>query len=359
MNSDAKEFLFTLLNTPSPTGFEVQGQKVWMNYVRQFSDSVENDAYGSAWATLQGTGSSTRIMIEAHADEIGFMVHHVNDDGFVYLNRIGGIDRTMARGKRLIIMGDAGPVLGVVGNTAIHLRDKDFDKAPEIHELFVDLGARSSEEVAKRGIRVGHPAVYTDAAEELTPGRVVGRAIDNRIGSFILSQVLENLAKPDERPAATVQMVNAVHEEIGGAGAKMISYRLEPDVAIVLDVTHATDSPGIDKNKHGNVKLGRGPSLTHGTANHPLVVERLISLAKEFNLPIQHESSSRSTGTDTDSVYPSRSGVPSALISIPLRYMHSTIEMVDFTDVEHCITLLTHFVASVKSVDEFALRILS
>ena len=358
MNSDAKQFLFRLLNTPSPTGFEVEGQKVWMNYISQFADTVENDAYGNAWATREGRGSSARIMIEAHADEIGFMVHYISKDGFVYLKQVGGIDRTIARGKRLKVMGDNGSVLGVIGNTAIHLRDKDADKAPEVHELFVDVGARSREEVASRGIRVGHPAIYTDTAEELIPGRIVGRAIDNRIGGFVLSQVLTNLATLEERPAATVQVVNAVQEETGGAGAKMTSYRLEPNVAIVLDVTHATDSPGIDKNKHGAVKLGGGPSLTHGTANHPLIVKRLISLAKKLSIPIQHESSSRSTGTDTDSVYPSKSGIPSALLSIPLRYMHSTVEMVDFTDIERCIELLTHFTHSVETADEFVPKLM-
>lgn len=353
MKSKAKEFLFRLLNTPSPTGFEAEGQKVWMNYVRPFADSIENDAYGNAWATLTGSGSSARIMLEAHADEIGFMIQNVTDEGFLYVTRIGGTDRAIARGKRLTILGDKGRVPAVIGNVAIHLRDKENDKIPEVHELCLDIGANSKQEVERRGIRVGHPAIYADTAEELAPGRIVGRAIDNRIGSFILSQVLQALSADAHRPAATVLAVNAVQEEIGGAGMKMISYRLEPSIAIVLDVTHATDSPGIDRNKHGSIKLGQGPTVTHGTANHPEVVKRLITLANDLKIPIQHEASSRATGTDTDHVYSMKAGVPSALLSIPLRYMHSTVEMIDFNDVERCVLLLTHFVHSVAHKEEF------
>src|SRR5271165_6604256 len=334
MNSEAKQFLFKLLDTPSPTGFESEGQKVWMNYVGRFADSLDNDSYGNAWATLAGDELSGRIMLEAHADEIGFMIQNITDDGFVYVTRIG-----------------------VIGNIAIHLRDKESDKIPEVHELYLDIGAKSKSEVEDRGVRVGHPAVYTDTAEELVPGRIVGRAIDNRIGGFILSQVLMNLSIQDPRPSATIFAVNAVQEEIGGSGMKMISYRLEPSVAVVLEVTHATDSPGIDRNKHGSIILGAGPTVTHGTANHPLVVNRLISLAKKLDIPLQHEASSRATGTDTDHLYSMKGGIPSALLSVPLRYMHSTIEMVDFGDIEQCILLLTNFVLSVSRKDEFAAKL--
>jgi putative aminopeptidase FrvX len=323
-----------------------------MNYVRRFADSVENDAYGTAWATLNGRDPAIRVMLEAHADEIGFMIQNITDEGILFLNRIGGSDRALARGKRLKILGDQGPVLGVIGNTAIHLRDKEQDKLPEVHELFVDIGANSKAEVERRGIRVGHPAVYTDTPEEIVPGRIVGRAIDNRIGGFVLSQVLASLSEQQERPAATTFTVNSVHEEIGGFGARMIAYRLEPSVAIILDVTHATDSPGIDRNKHGSVKLGAGPTVSHGTANHPLVVEKIITLAKELEIPLQHEATSRTTGTDADGIYRTKRGIPSALVSIPMRYMHSTVEMIDFVDVERCISLLTKFVGAASSANE-------
>jgi endoglucanase len=297
-------------------------------------------------------------MLDAHADEIGFMIQNITDEGILFLNRIGGSDRALARGKRLKILGDRGPVLGVIGNTAIHLRDKEQDKLPEVHELFVDIGANSKAEVEDRGIRVGHPAVYTDTPEELVPGRIVGRAIDNRIGGFVLSQILTSLSEQQERPGATTFAVNSVHEEIGGFGARMIAYRLEPTVAIILDVTHATDTPGIDRNKHGSVKLGAGPTVSHGTANHPLVVERIIALAKELGIPLQHEATSRTTGTDADDIYPTKRGIPSAVVSIPMRYMHSTVEMIDFADVERCVSLLTKFVGNVASANEFIPKLL-
>jgi endoglucanase len=208
----------------------------------------------------------------------------------------------------------------------------------------VDIGARSRKEVEERGIRPGHPAIYTDSAEELVPGKIVGRAIDNRIGGFVVGQVFANLSARPTRCRATVYGLNAVQEEIGGYGARMAAFRLEPSVAIILDVTHATDSPGIDRNKHGSVKLGAGPSLTYGTSNHPLVVERLTAIAQELEIPIQHEASSRTTGTDTDLIFQSKHGIPSALISIPMRYMHSTVETIELQDVERCIQLLTEFV---------------
>jgi putative aminopeptidase FrvX len=352
MNDDAKEFLFRLLNLPSPTGFEAEAQKTWINHIGRYSDSVDNDAYGNAWAILNGQKPGPALMVEAHADEIGFIIQNIGDEGYLFLNRIGGTDRAIARGKRLKILGDRGPVLGVIGNTAIHLREKDEDKIPEVHQLFVDIGAKSKAEVESRGIRVGHPAVYTDSVEMVASDRMVGRAIDNRIGGFIINELFASLSSLPERPAATVIGLNAVQEEIGGYGAKMAAYRLDPTIALVLDVTHATDSPGIDRNKHGSVKLGSGPSITHGSANHPRLVAELIETSRRIDIQLQHEASSRTTGTDTDSIFQSKQGIPSALISIPLRYMHSTVEMVDLRDVEHCIRLLKEFVVGLKDISE-------
>jgi putative aminopeptidase FrvX len=353
MKDDSKEFLFRLLNLPSPTGFETELQKTWASYIGKYSDAVENDAYGNAWATLKGQVDGLSIMVEAHADEIGFIVQNISDDGYLYLNRIGGSDRAIARGKRLRIQGDREPVLGVIGNTAIHLREKDDDKIPEVHQLFVDIGAKSRAEVESRGVRVGHPAVYTDTPEMITPDRIVGRAIDNRIGGFIISQLFAALSALPERPRATVIGLNAVQEEIGGFGARMATYRLEPKLALVLDVTHATDSPGVDRNKHGSVKLGGGPSVTHGSANHPQLVAKLVETSRRIDIQLQNEASSRTTGTDTDSIFQSKQGIPSALVSIPLRYMHSTVEIADLRDVDSCIRLLKEFILDLKDLSEF------
>jgi putative aminopeptidase FrvX len=354
MDATAKAFLIDLLNTPSPTGFEVPGQRKWAHYVRPLVDRVENDAYGTAWATLTGKEGGKRIMLEAHADEIGYIVKQITKEGFLRIDRIGGSDTATARGRRLEILGDKGPVRGIIGNTAIHLRkDAGEEKAPKIHELYVDVGAPNPEAVAALGIRVGHPAVYSDTAEELGENYLISRALDNRVGGFIVAQVLANLSRKRESFSSTVYGVNAVQEEIGGHGAKMVAHRLNPDLCIVLDVTHATDTPGIDQAQHGEVKLGGGPSVTHGTCNHPAVVRRLLEVAEKLNIPIQHESSSRYSGTDTDVIFHTREGIPSALVSLPLRYMHSVVEMADLNDVQKVIDLLTGFVESVTESDSF------
>jgi putative aminopeptidase FrvX len=360
MDSDAKKFLFDLLRTPSPTGFELPGQRKWAEYARGFADRVDNDAYGTTWATLDGTAKKPmRVMIEAHADEIGFIVKHITKDGFLRLDRIGGSDTATARGRRLDILGDKGVVRGIIGNTAIHLRkDKAGDeKTPKIHELYVDVGASNAKDVEKLGLRVGHPAVYSDSVEELGKHYVVGRALDNRMGGFILTQVLAQLSKHRKKLHSTVIAVNAVQEEIGGHGAKMVTHRLRPDVCVVLDVTHATDTPGIEHSMHGEVALGGGPSVTHGTCNHPEVVKRLLKVADKLKIPIQHESSSRYSGTDTDVIFAIRDGIPSALVSLPLRYMHSVVEMADLRDVEKVIALLAGFVESVSESDSFLAKL--
>lgn len=359
MTEDAKEFLYELLNTPSPTGFESRGQKVWAKRVRQFADSVDSDAYGSAWGMVKGSDDSAPlVMIEAHADEIGFMVKHIDDKGFLRIDRIGGSDWATARGKRITLFGDKGEVPGIIGNTAIHIRDrKDGEKAPEMHQLAVDIGAKDEKEVAEMGIRVGHPAVYSESSVPFGKNQIVGRALDNRIGGFIISEVIRELAAESAKPTASCVALNAVQEEIGGFGATMAATRLKPDICIVFDVTHATDSPDIDHNQHGKITLGGGPSLTHGTANHPLVVTRLMEVADENGISLQHEASSRFTGTDTDSIYHLNGGIPSALISLPLRYMHSVVELADFGDVENVIQLMAAFVRSVKKDERFAIEI--
>ncbi|MEX2579482.1 MAG: M42 family metallopeptidase [Verrucomicrobiales bacterium] len=359
MDKDAETFLYELLNTPSPTGFEVKGQRVWAKRCREFADSVDSDAYGSAWATIEGTQpDAPSVMIESHADEIGFIVKYVDDNGFLRVDRIGGSDWATARGRRITFFGDKGEVPGIIGNTAIHIRDrKDGEKVPEVHELFVDIGASSPAEVAEMGIRVGHPAVYSDSAIPFGKNGIAGRALDNRIGGFIISEVVRRLSEAETKPAATCIALNAVQEEIGGFGATMAAYRLKPDVCLVLDVTHATDSPDIKHAQHGKIALGSGPALTHGTANHPKIIERLMEIAANDDIPLQHEASSRFTGTDTDSIYHVRSGIPCSLISLPLRYMHSIVEMADFGDVENVIRVMTAFVQSVKAGDRFAVEI--
>ncbi len=358
MKSSDREFLFHLLETPSPTGFEMKGQQVWADWIKQHAPSVACDAYGSTWATLPGK-SDRVVMLEAHADEIGYMIKHVDDNGFLRIDRVGGSDAATARGRRITLLGDKGEVTGIIGNTAIHLRrdEAGSEKSPAVHELWVDVGASNAKEVAAMGIRVGHPAVYLYGPLELAHKRLIGRALDNRIGGYIIAQVMKRIAAGKKKPAFTLICLNAVQEEIGGNGAMMATYRLKPDVCVCLDVTHATDTPGIDPNKFGRVTLGGGPTLCHGSSNHPHVVDRLIKVAEKSKLPVQHEASSRFTGTDTDKIFHSREGVPSALVSLPLRCMHSVVETAHLDDVQHTIDLLTDFVLSLSAKDEFAQKL--
>lgn len=317
MSPSSKAFLLDLLSTPSPSGFEARGQRKWTAYARQFADNVESDAYGNAWATLEGGKDGRRIMFEAHADEIGYMVRHITAEGFIYVDRIGYSDAATAHGRRVEIFGDKGTVRGVISNIAIHIRERNDEKVPEVHHLAIDIGACSAKEVAKAGIRVGHPAVYADGVEELGTNRLCGRALDNRIGGFIIAEAVARLSRRKSCLPSTVYAVNAVQEEIGGNGAAMIANRLMPDVAIVLDVTHATDTPQIDERKHGTVILGGGPTLTHGAANHIEVVKRLIEVAEKRGITVQHEAASRTTLTDANVIFTQQNGIPSALVSLP------------------------------------------
>ncbi len=358
MTKADKTFLFDLLRTPSPTGFEMPGQRVWAKHIRKHATSVDCDTYGSTWATLQGSGKKS-VMLEAHADEIGYMIKHITKDGFLYIDRVGGSDAATGRGRRLDIFGDKGTVTGIIGNTAIHLRrdSQGSEKAPAVHQLWVDIGASSPKDVAKLGIRVGHVAVYQDGPIELANKRLVGRALDNRIGGFIIAQVMKKIAAAKKKHTHSLICLNAIQEEIGGAGARMATHRLMPSVCLCLDVTHATDTPGLDATQYGDVKLGCGPTLTHGAANHPLVVERLMALAEKHQIPIQHEATGNFTGTDTDKIYDVQNGIPSALVSLPLRCMHSVVETAHWDDIQHTIDLLSAFVTSLNASSQFSQKI--
>lgn len=346
--------LLDLLATPSPSGWERDGQKLWIKNTTPVSDRVESDPHGNAWAVLEGSDpAAPRVMLEAHADEIGFIVRHIDDKGFLSFGPIGGSDRTLASARRLRLFGSKGVVHGVIGNTAIHLRDTSKDKPPEWKDLFIDIGASSAKEVEKMGVRVGTPAIFVDDAVESGKDRIVGRALDNRIGGYVLAHILAELHALRKRPAASTYAVNAVQEELGCHGARMAAHRIRPTVALVFDVTHATDTPGINANQHGLVELGKGPSIAHGAANHPLVMQRLIDVAGKLDIPIQHEAVSRSTSTDADVIYTSRDGIPCGLISIPLRYMHSPVETISLTDAKNAAKLAAGFIRSLSKSDTF------
>lgn len=351
MTPEQLKTLFSLLSTPAPTGFETQGQKLWMQEAKKSGATMGQDAYGTAWAVLEGKGKKPRVMLEAHADEIGFMVKHITDDGFLRVTPLGGSDAAIARARKVTIFGDDGEVNGVIGNTAIHIRRADSngkEEIPKMHELFVDIGAPDAAAVMKLGIRVGNPVVYRDTPERIGANQLTGRAIDNRVGGFVVLQALHKLAAEKAKFPGTLLAVNAVQEEVGARGAQMVAHRLEPDCAIVIDMTHATDTPGIDHGRHGKVKLGGGPTVTHGNGNHPALVSHLMEIAKRKKIPLQHEAVSQTSGTDMDRIYQVREGVPCALVSIPVRYMHSPTEMIDLRDIERTVELLAAYVKEVS-----------
>lgn len=356
MREQSLEFLKLLVNTPSPVGHEVRGQRVWLDYVKQFADETFSDAYGNCVAVLN-KGGAPRLMLAAHADEIAMAVNYIDDDGFVYVRRLGGVHAAITRAQRVVIHTRNGPVKGVVGSVAPHLtKDDKEEKPPKMHELFIDIGARNGKEAAKL-VQIGDPVTLTDEFEPLRNGLAVGRAFDNRIGTFAVAEALRLLAPQKSRLKAEVCAVSNVQEEVGLLGARQIAYALKPDVALVVDVTHATDYPTVNKQQHGNIKLGKGPTVTHGGANHPEVVARIEAVAKAKKIPLQHEAVSSTSGTDADAIFWTRGGIPSALISLPNRYMHSPVEMINLNDLELIPELLAGFALSLKRGEQFKVKI--
>lgn len=356
MRPDSLKFLENLVNTPSPTGHETRGQRVWLDYVSVFSDETFSDAYGNCVAVVN-KGGSPRIMLAAHADEIAMTVNHITENGFIHVRRAGGINPGITRAQRAVVHTRAGPVPGVFGSVAPHLTKGDDKKEePKIHDLFLDIGVSSQTEALKL-VRIGDPITLADLFEHLRGDLAIARAFDNRIGTWAVAEATRLLRGQMKEFAAEVYAVSNIQEEVGLFGARQIAYSLKPDVAIIVDVTHATDVPTVDKRQHGDIKLGAGPTLTHGGCNHPEVVDRLEACAKEEDIKLQHEAMSSSSGTDTDAVFWTRGGIPSALVSLPNRYMHSPVEVISLADLGEIPKLLVSFVLSVKRGEEFKVRI--
>src|ERR1044071_1769111 len=355
MRDESLKFLETLLNTPSPSGHEARGQRVWLDYAKRFADDTYSDAYGNVVATLN-KGGSPRIMLAGHADEIGMTVNFVNKEGFIYVRKLGGVDPAITKAQRVVIHSKNGPVNGVVGNVAPHLSKHDGEKKgpPKMEDLFIDIGAGNKEEALEL-VQIGDPITLSDRFELLRNDLAVSRAFDNRIGTFAVAEALRLLGK--KKLKAEVCAVSNIMEEVGLLGARQIAYSLKPDVAIVVDVTHATDYPTVNQCQHGDVKLGKGPALTHGGCNHPEVVARLEQVAKEQKIHLQHEAMSATSGTDTDVIFWTRGGIPSALISLPNRYMHSPVEVVNLKDLEQIPQLMAAFCLSVKKGEQFKVKI--
>jgi putative aminopeptidase FrvX len=356
MREQSLSFLRTLVNTPSPVGHEVRGQRVWLDYAKQFADETFSDAYGNCVAVLN-KGGSPRLMLAAHADEIAMAVNYIDDDGFIYVRKMGGVDAAITKAQRVVIHTRGGPVNGVVGNVAPHLMKEEKEpKPPKIHDLFIDIGVASRKD-AENLVRVGDPITLVDEFELLRNDLAVARAFDNLIGTFAVAEALRLLKESKAALHAEVCAVSNVQEEVGLLGARQIAYSLEPDVALVVDVTHATDYPTVSKAQHGDVKIGKGPAITHGGCNHPEVVARIEAVAKAKKIPLQHEAMSSTSGTDTDAIFWTRGGIASALISLPNRYMHSPVEVVSLKDLELIPQLLAGFASSLKKGEQFKVKI--
>jgi len=336
------EFLKTYINNPSPVGFESGGQRLWLDYLKPYVDTHFTDPYGTAVGVINPQ-EPFRVVIEAHADEISWFVNYINDQGLIYLKRNGGVDHQIAPAKRVIIHGKKGPVKAVFGWPAIHTRLNTPDQketTPKVDNLFLDCGARSKKEMEELGVHIGAVVTYEEGFDELAFDYYIGRAFDNRIGGFMIAEVARLLKENKKKLPFALYVVNAVQEEIGLRGAEMIARRIKPDIAVITDVTHDTQTPMINKAVEGDITCGKGPSLAYGPAIHNKLLHLVEEVAEKNKIPVQWRALSRSTGTDTDSFAYANDGCPSVLISMPLRYMHTTVEMIHKNDIDATIQLM-------------------
>jgi putative aminopeptidase FrvX len=342
ITSNAFDFLKSYLNNASPVGFETWGQKIWIEYLKPYVDTFYVDTYGTAVGVIN-PDHKFKVVIEAHADEISWFVNYVTPEGLIYLKRNGGVDHQTAPSSRVLIHGKKGPVKAVFGWPAIHTRIASGDQKetqPKTDNLWLDCGARNRKEVEALGIHIGAVVTYQDGFDELANQNYICRAFDNRIGGFMIAEVARLLKENKKKLPFGLYIVNSVQEEIGLRGAEMIARRIKPDIAIITDVTHDTTTPMINKNIEGDVSTGKGPSLSYAPAVHNKLLALVEKIAKDKKIAVQWRALSRSTGTDTDSFAYSNEGCPSVLISIPLRYMHTTVEMLHRDDIENTIKLM-------------------
>lgn len=339
LNAKSTKFLQEYLSNASPTGFESPGQKIWLDYIKPFVDEVHLDNYGTSYGVIN-PGKEYKVVIEAHADEISWFVNYISEDGFISVVRNGGSDHIIAPSKKVNIHTKKGLVEGVFGWPAIHTRKgKDASISPTVSNIFIDVGVHKKEEVLDLGIHVGCVVTYPDELFMLNDF-YVGRALDNKMGGFCIAEVTRKLKSKKVNLPYSLYIVNAVQEEIGLRGAQMIAEHIKPDVAIVTDVCHDTNTPMIKQKVQGDIKCGQGPALTYAPAVHNKLLQQVIDTAEAKKIAFQRQASSRSTGTDTDAFAYSNKGVPSVLISLPLRYMHTTVEMAHKDDIQAVIDLI-------------------
>jgi putative aminopeptidase FrvX len=351
-DSDSMAFVHNYLNANSPTGFEASGQKLWLDYLKPYIDTHFIDSYGTAVGVIN-PDAPYKVVIEAHADEIAWYVKYVTADGFIYVARNGGSDHMIAPSMRVKIHTRKGIVEGVFGWPAIHVRTPENEKKPATDNIWVDVGAKDKAQITELGIRVGDVITFTDGFREGNYDYWIGRALDNRMGGVIIAEVAKMIAKNKIKLPFGLYIVNSVQEEVGLNGAGMIAERIKPDVAIVTDVTHDTSTPMMNKNAQGECFCGQGPVLSIAPAVHNILLNHILDIADAQSIPYQLQASSRFTGTDTDAFAFSNAGVPSALISLALRYMHTTVETVHKSDVENCIRLMYEAVIKLNTKETY------
>ena len=352
INKNSEVFLEKYINNPSPTGFESKGQKMWLDYIKPYIDTHIVDTYGTVVGIIN-PDAKYKVVIEAHADEISWFVHYITKEGFIYLRRNGGSDHQIAPSKRVNIYTKKGIVKAVFGWPAIHTRKSGDEKTPTLDNIFLDCGCATKEEVEKLGIHVGCVVTYEDEFMTLNNKFYVGRALDNRIGGFMIAEVARLLKENKIKLPFGLYITNSVQEEVGLRGAQMIVETIQPDVAIVTDVTHDTNTPMLNKIKQGDIKCGDGPVLYYGPAVQNNLLDLIISTAEKNKIPFQRGAASRATGTDTDAFAFANGGVASALVSLPLRYMHTTVESVSMNDVENVILLIYNILQKIKNNQDF------
>ncbi|MBA2691230.1 MAG: M42 family metallopeptidase [Rubrobacter sp.] len=351
MRDESFSFLKSLLSTPGPSGYEGEAAKAWRGEAAKFSDDVRGDRMGNSFATL-GADGSPKVMLSGHIDEIGLIVTHVDEQGLIHFKGVGGWDSQVLVGQRVKLQTKGGEIGGVIGKKAIHLMSADDrKKVSQIKDLWIDIGAKDKEEADKL-VRVGDVAVLDQNVVELPNGRIASRSLDNRMGAFVVLEALRLLSEEDSISAEVVA-VASVQEEIGLNGARGAAYGLDPDAAIAVDVTHATDVPGASKNENGDHALGSGPVITRGSTLSPIVIEGLIEAADGEGIPYSLEADSNRTGTDADAIHLSRAGVATAVVSAPNRYMHSPNEVVQLDDLENCAKLIASYIKTLAADTNF------
>jgi putative aminopeptidase FrvX len=352
LDKSSLDFLRRFVDTPSPSGFERPAQEIWRAYVSGFADRVDSDVQGNSIGVIN-EGGKPRIMLIGHCDEVGFMVRHVNEKGFIYFGSIGGVDPNIAPAQKVIIYSEKGAVKGVVGRIAIHMMEKDDEKKGiKMHELWIDIGASSKREALKR-ISIGDPMVF-DAGFEIISGKMAtARGFDDKMGAFAVAEALR-IISAKKKLKASIYGVSSVQEEISFAGARTSAFSIEPDVCIAVDVGNATDTPGTSKEKFGEITLGKGPIIHMGSSVSPGVAESLKNIARRRKIAYQNSASPRWTGTDADAVFTSRGGVACGLVSVPNRYMHTPVEMIHLGDLERCSKLMAAFCEEVGPGVDFS-----